>query len=138
VWEPGAQRERQDEQDTIPCALRLRRNARRGAEKHAASGECSGFVRRLSGLVFEVRSGCACSSAVGFAAVFYGEDQDGVSEIMEADAVVADAEAELWRLDVLEALDIAFVGGEITSHDMQDAERGGLVDSAEVGFGRVR
>lgn len=71
--------------------------------------------------------------AVGFAAVFYGEDQDGISEIVEADAVVADAEAELWWFDVLESLDIAFAGGEITSHDMQDAERGGLVDSAEVG-----
>jgi hypothetical protein len=80
---------------------------------------------------------CQRRLAVGFAAVFYGEDQDGISEIVEAGAIVADAETELWRLDVLEALDIAFAGGEITSHDMQDAERGGLVDSAEVNFGRV-
>lgn len=69
--------------------------------------------------------------------MFYGEDHDGVTEIVEADAVIADAEAELWRFDVLESLDIAFAGGEITSHDMQDAERGGLVDSAEVGLGLV-
>lgn len=54
-----------------------------------------------------------------------------------ADAVIPDAETELWRFDILEALDIAFAGDEITSHDMQDAERGGLVDSAEVGFGWV-
>jgi hypothetical protein len=53
--------------------------------------------------------------AVGFAAVFYGEDQDGIAEIVEAHAVVADAEAELWRLNVLEVLDIAYAGGEITS-----------------------
>lgn len=117
--------------------LRQRRNEKRRPEKRVASGEHPGFVRCLSGFAFEVRSGCACSLAVGFAAVFYGEDQDGISEIVEADAVVADAETELWRLDVLEALDIAFAGGEITSHDMQDTERGGLVDSAEVGFGRV-
>ena len=69
------------------------------------------------------------SLAVGFAAVFYGEDQDGVSEIVEADAVVAHAETELGRVDVLESLDIAFAGGKVTSHDMQDAARGGLVDS---------
>jgi hypothetical protein len=58
-------------------------------------------------------TGCPCrwhASAVGFAAVFYGEDQDGVSEIVKADAVVAGAEAELWRLDVLESFDIAFAG----------------------------
>jgi hypothetical protein len=40
-------------------------------------------------------------SAVDFAAVADGEDEDGVTEIVEADAVVADAEAELGRLDIL-------------------------------------
>jgi hypothetical protein len=117
--------------------LRLRRNERRTAGKRAASGEHPGFVRCLSGFAFEVRSGCARSLAVGFAAVFYGEDQDGVSEIVEADAVVAHAETELGRFDVLESLDIAFAGGKVTSHDMQDAERGGLVDSAKVSFGWI-
>ena len=63
--------------------------------------------------------------AVGFAAVFYGEDKDGIAEIVEAYAVVADAEAELWRLNVLEVLDIAYAGGEITSHDMQFLRRVG-------------
>ncbi len=67
--------------------------------------------------------------------MFYGEDQDGISEIVEANAVVAGAEAELRRLNVLELLDIAYARGEITSHDTQDAKRGGLVDSAKVGFG---
>jgi hypothetical protein len=42
-------------------------------------------------------------SPVGFAAVFHGRDAYGVSLVMEADAVVADAEAELGRLDALEA-----------------------------------
>jgi|HubBroStandDraft_1064217.scaffolds.fasta_scaffold11940_4 hypothetical protein len=106
------------------------KNVSRPVSIRALSGVCPAFA-------FKVRSGCFRSLAVGFAAVFYGENQDGISEIVEADAVVADAETKLWRLDVLEALDIAFAGGEITSHDMQDAERGGLVDSAEVGFGRI-
>ena len=43
----GAQRERQDELRHHP--LRLRRNEKRTAEKHAASGGHPGFVRCLSG-----------------------------------------------------------------------------------------
>jgi hypothetical protein len=31
-------------------------------------------------------------------------------------------------------LDIAYAGGEITSHDMQDAKHGGLVDSVQAIF----
>lgn len=69
--------------------------------------------------------------------MFYGENQDGIAEIVESHAIVADAEAELWRLNILKALDIAFAGGEITSHDMQDAEGGSLIDSAEVSLGLV-
>jgi hypothetical protein len=34
------------------------------------------------------------ASAVGFAAEFYGEHQDGITEIMKADAVVVDGR---WR-----------------------------------------
>ena len=75
--------------------------------------------------------------AVGFAAVFYRDDEDGIAEIVKADAVVAAAKAELWRIDILKVLDIACAGGEIPGHDVQDAERGGLVDGAEVGFGLV-
>jgi len=40
-------------------------------------------------------------AAVGLAAVFYSQHQDGVAEVVEADAIVAGAETELWRLDVL-------------------------------------
>ncbi len=65
----------------------------------------------------------------------YGEDQDRIAEIVEANPVVADAEAQLWRLNIPEVLDVAFTGGEITSHSMQDAEGGGAIDGAEVGFG---
>jgi hypothetical protein len=38
----------------------------------------------------------------------YGEDLDGAAEVMEADAVVPDTEAEFRRFDVMEPLDIAF------------------------------
>ena len=65
----GAQRERQDELRHHP--LRLRRNEKRTAEKHAASGEHPGFVRCLSGLasgigskVVLARSGCSPQKCV--------------------------------------------------------------------------
>jgi hypothetical protein len=86
---------------------------------------------------FKVRVSRFGGLPVGLATVLHGEDHDGIAEIMKADAVVADAEAELGRLDALEALDIAFAVGEITSHNMQDAECCGLIDRAKVGFGLI-
>jgi hypothetical protein len=47
-------------------------------------------------------------SAVGFAAVLDGGDVEGLAVIVEAGPIVADAEAELGRLDVLKALHVAF------------------------------
>ena len=46
----GAQRERQEEPRHHP--LRLRRNEKHTAKKHAVSGEHPGFVRYLSGVAF--------------------------------------------------------------------------------------
>jgi hypothetical protein len=40
-------------------------------------------------------------SAIGFSAVLDGEDFDGVAQVMEADAIVADAEAQFGRLHIL-------------------------------------
>ncbi len=74
---------------------------------------------------------------VGFAAMFYRDDKDGIAEIVKANAVVATAEAELRRLDILDALNIAFASGEITRHCMQDVESDCLVNRAKVGFGRI-
>ncbi len=71
-------------------------------------------------------SGECSRLAVGFAAVLYGEGFDGIAQVMEADAIVSDAEPKLWRVDVLEALYIAFAGGEETGQSVEDAERGGL------------
>jgi len=40
--------------------------------------------------------------------VLDGQGFDRVAEVVEADAVVSDAEPELGRIDVLESLDVAF------------------------------
>ena len=74
---------------------------------------------------------------VGFAAVFYREHFDGISEVVEAEAVVADSEPELWRVDVLKAFYVAFAGGEEAGQSVQDAEGGDLIDGAELGLGLV-
>lgn len=61
-----------------------------------------------------VRCRFEVSSAVGFATVFYGGDVEGVAVVVEAEAVVSDAEAELGRFDVLKAFYIALAGaGEV-------------------------
>ena len=60
-------------------------------------------------------------SSVGFSAVFDGGDVEGVAVVVEADAVVADAEAELGRLDVLEALYVAFAGGGEVGQSAENA-----------------
>ena len=66
-----------------------------------------------------------------------GENLDGVAEVVEADAVVADAEAELRRIDVLKPLYVAFAGTDEACQSVEDAEGGGLVDGAETGLGLV-
>jgi len=70
------------------------------------------------------------ASAVDFAAVLDAGDFDGIAEVMEAGAVVADAEAELGRFNVLEALHIAFAGVDELGQGVEDAQGGVLVDGA--------
>jgi hypothetical protein len=77
-------------------------------------------------------------STVSFTAVLDGEYEDGVSEILKAKTVVANAQAQFGRLNVLEALYIAFAGGEISGDDAQDMKGRGLVNGAEVGLGLLR
>jgi len=48
-----------------------------------------------------VRGRIEGGSAVGFAAMLDGQDEDGIAVVVEADAVVADAQPHLGRLDVL-------------------------------------
>ncbi len=90
------------------------------------------------GAVSGIRSMAVRSrSAVGFAAVFDGSDANGVFVFMEAHAVVADAEAELGRLDVLEMLDVALASVQIAGERMEDAESSGLIDGAELSLGLI-
>jgi hypothetical protein len=51
------------------------------------------------------------ASTIRFAAVSYGEDLNGVAEIVEADTIVADSKAELWRINVAKALHVALSRG---------------------------
>src|SRR5271170_1014337 len=94
--------------------LRLRRNEKRTAGKHAASGEYPGFVRCLSGLASGIRSRAVRSrSAVGFAAIADGGDRDDVLVLeIEEHAVVAAAETEAGARR-LELFHIAGAVGEI-------------------------
>jgi hypothetical protein len=71
-------------------------------------------------------------SAVGFAAVFDGCDADDAAVIMEADAVVADPQPELGRVDVLKALNVSLASVEVAGQRAEDTEGGGLVDGAEL------
>jgi hypothetical protein len=75
--------------------------------------------------------------AIGFVAVFYGGNANDVPKVMEAHAVVADPETKLGRLDVLEALDVAFASVQKAEQRMKDAEGSGLIDGAELIFGLV-
>lgn len=54
--------------------------------------------------------------------------------IVKADAVVADTQPELGRLDVLETLHVAFSGAQIAGQCMENAEGSRLVDGAELSF----
>ncbi len=69
--------------------------------------------------------------------MFHGGNANDVSVIMEADTVGAHAEAELGRLDVLEALDVAFAGVQKAGQRVEDTNSVGLIDGAELSFGLV-
>ncbi len=69
--------------------------------------------------------------------MFYRENHDGIAEIVKADAVVTDAETEFGWFNILEALDIAFARGEITSDHVENVECRGLIDGAKISFSLV-
>ena len=76
-------------------------------------------------------------SAVSFAAVLDGGDVEGLAVVMEAQPVVADAQPELGRLDLLKTLYIALATGGKVGQGAQNAQGGRPVDSAELGLGLV-
>ena len=60
-------------------------------------------------------------SSISVTTVFYSENEDRISQIVEADAVVARAKTELGRLDFLEALYVALACGQIARKNTQNA-----------------
>ena len=46
-------------------------------------------------------------SAIGLGAVLDGENLDAIAVIVEANPVIADAQAKLWRFDILKTFDVA-------------------------------
>ena len=64
------------------------------------------------------------------------EDLDGFAEVVEAQAVVAEAEAQFDWVDVGQAFDVAVAGEEVIGQAFEQAERCGAVDAAHVGAGQ--
>ncbi|MGA7219767.1 MAG: hypothetical protein WBX38_15710 [Candidatus Sulfotelmatobacter sp.] len=60
-------------------------------------------------------------SAIGFAAMLYGEDFNDIVEITKADAIVTNAKTKFRRIDILESLHIAFAGEDRAGQSMEDA-----------------
>jgi hypothetical protein len=61
------------------------------------------------------------SLAISFSAMLHGEDFDGIVEVAEAEAVVAETQAEFWWFDVMEPLYVAFASGDQAGQGMENA-----------------
>jgi len=46
--------------------------------------------------------------------MLYGEYFNGVAEVIKTNAIVADAQAELWRFYILKTLDVSLASCKIT------------------------
>ena len=57
--------------------------------------------------------------------------------VIETDAVIADAEAELGGLDTFEALYVAFAGVQITGQRAEDTQGSRRIDGAELRLGLI-
>ena len=117
--------------DTIPKpdGLAWPRCGPSSNQNRTQRGRCAALCSLGSSQVrppFEVRS------AVGFAAITDGGDVEGVAAVVEAEPVVADAQAELGRLDVLEALHVALTGGGEVGQGAEKAQGSWLVNGAEL------
>ena len=67
----------------------------------------------------------------------YSGDVEGMAAVVEAEPVIADAQAELGRLDVLESLYVTLAGGGEVGQSVQKAQGNRLVDGAELSLGLV-
>ncbi len=66
-----------------------------------------------------------------------GKNFDCVAEIVEADTVSTDAQAELRRFDVLKPFDVAFFGLNEARQAVEDPHCGLLLDRANINLGRI-
>ena len=69
--------------------------------------------------------------------MFYREEDDRVAGIVKANAIVANTQSVLGRLDVPKAFHIAFANADETCQRVQDAQSRRLVDCAELCAGLV-
>ena len=69
--------------------------------------------------------------------MFDARDFEGIAEVVETYAILADSEAELDRFNGLKPFDVAFPGSDESGYGMEDSQRSWLVDGAELGFGLV-
>ena len=65
------------------------------------------------------------------------EDLDGVAEVAETDAVAAEADPELRRLDTLETADTAFFAEGESRQAMQQPQGDLPINRADVGLGLI-
>jgi hypothetical protein len=72
-----------------------------------------------------------------FAIADTGDFDEVVAEVAEDDAVVLSAESVEGRLDALEALNVAFFGGEESGQGAKNLDSGRLRDGAEFGLGLI-
>src|ERR1035438_1789874 len=71
-------------------------------------------------------------SAVGLAAIADAEDLDGLALLVEADPVVADAEAILGRIDTLEPFHVARAGIDEAFDRLLDPAGNALIECGHV------
>lgn len=69
--------------------------------------------------------------------MLYGSDVEGMAVIMKPKTVIANAESELGRLDVLKPLHVTLACGGEVGQSMKNTQRCGLFDGAELGLSLV-
>ncbi len=63
----------------------------------------------------------------------YAEDLEPLAEVIEADAVVAEAEAHFERLDIDQAFDVAVAGENEIGQGFEQTQGSLAVDAVHVG-----
>jgi hypothetical protein len=66
--------------------------------------------------------------------MFNRENLDGIAMIAKANAVRADAQAKLWRIDIFKSLYVALFGPQETRQSLKYPHRSFQIDSANLGF----